>query len=129
MKNLKDSIKEEIEVSNETEIIKAYKRIVTYNFSNNETRESFKSMLDGLKLEIQSDQSTFAQKLKTNPQGIDDLIENIKEWTKNNSNMYEENDFINVYDHTMYHIARYEIKYNTQTKNFDYPQTPLFVMR
>ena len=38
-----------------------YKRIITYNFDNDDTRDSFVDLITGLGFEVQPDQSTYAQ--------------------------------------------------------------------
>lgn len=57
-----------------------YKRLITYNFENDETRNSFVEFLEGLGFEEQPDQSTYAQR-KRNPRLLAGLENAIAEWS------------------------------------------------
>ena len=57
-----------------------YKRIITYTFESDETRESFVELLLGLGFEEQPDQSTYAQR-RRNPLDLDELVLLITRWS------------------------------------------------
>ena len=42
-----------------------YKQLITYNFSNDETRESFEEMIENMGLEKQEDQSTYTLRARS----------------------------------------------------------------
>ena len=58
-----------------------YKAIITYNFSDNNTRDSFTELLVELGLENHPDQSTYVLK-EDNTNTVKDLETKIKEWSR-----------------------------------------------
>lgn len=57
-----------------------YKRLITYNFENDDTRNSFVELITGLGFEEQPDQSTYAQK-RRNPVELNALKSQISRWS------------------------------------------------
>jgi hypothetical protein len=57
-----------------------YKRIITYTFESDDTRDSFVELLLGLGFEEQPDQSTYAQE-RRNPLELDELALLITRWS------------------------------------------------
>lgn len=57
-----------------------YKAIVTYNFSDNDTRDSFTELLVDLGFENQPDQSTYVI-ADENEYSIKEIIDNIIQWS------------------------------------------------
>lgn len=79
--------------------MKKYSRIITFNITDNDTRDSFTDMLCGEKLEKLRDQSTFAQSVY-NRRNIFISIENWKKHGKTNKHtnvVFNEGNFIDIY--------------------------------
>lgn len=73
-----------------------YKQIITYNFSVNETRNSFMELLDSLGFREMPDQSTwalpFSSKLSTA-----NVEKEIKDWSKGKDVFIEDDDFVHLF--------------------------------
>lgn len=61
-----------------------YKRMITYNFTDDNTRDSFVKMIETLGFEQQPDQSTYAQP-KRNPSKLSELKAIITVWSAGES--------------------------------------------
>ncbi len=71
-----------------------YKRIITYNFESDATRDSFVELLQGLGFEEQPDQSTYAQR-RRNPLNLDELVLLITRWS--NEEELSADDSVQIY--------------------------------
>lgn len=103
--------------------MKTYKRLITYTISNDEARNSLKSLLkmEELDFEEQSDQSTLAQEVDT-AVSIKELLDELKEWSENVQNKFMKGDFIDIYEPSFYNgISLYKIFYSSRLNKLIFP--------
>lgn len=96
-----------------------YKRIITYNFDNDDTRDAFVDFLVALEFEEQPDQSTYAQK-ERNPRSLDALKDAITDWSRDKE--LSADDSVQIYFLTRISerqtlIDRYNMNYNARHKD------------
>lgn len=96
-----------------------YKRIITYNFVSDDTRESFVDLLVGLDFEAQPDQSTYAQR-RRNPQHLEDLKSAITRWSRDVE--LSADDHVEIYclhtdDNHHTSISRIDMRYSGRNRD------------
>lgn len=90
-----------------------YKRLITYNFADDETRESFVEMIESLGFMQQPDQSTYAQP-RRRPDTLAELKTRITTWSSTVE--LDEADCIQIYVMNRDEINRVDMKYNNLSK-------------
>ncbi len=90
-----------------------YKRLITYNFTNDETRDSFVEMIEGLDFMQQPDQSTYAQP-RRKPDTLAELKTRITTWSS--SVELDGADSVQIYVMNRDEINRVDMKYNKLSK-------------
>lgn len=90
-----------------------YKRLITYNFANDETRDSFVEMIEDLDFMQQPDQSTYAQP-RRKPQMLADLKTRITTWSSTVD--LDAADCIQIYVMNRDELNRIDMKYSKLSK-------------
>lgn len=100
-----------------------YKHILTYNFSEDDTRSSFMELVEGLGYRAAEDQSTYVL-----PYGkaltLDDVTKAIEDWSTQRDLQISEEDFVQLFYLTLVQtiikkvigMASKFMKYNPTTK-------------
>lgn len=100
-----------------------YKHVLTYNFSEDDTRSSFMELVEGLGYIEAEDQSTYvlpySKLLKTK-----DVVDAIVDWSKEKDIKITKDDFVQLFylssltanDKTVTRMASKFLKYNPTTK-------------
>lgn len=86
-----------------------YKRLITYNFSNDETRDSFVEMIEALDFMQQPDQSTYAQP-RRKPTTLAELKTRISTWSS--AVELDASDSVQIYVMNRDEINRIDMKYS-----------------
>ena len=90
-----------------------YKRLITYNFADDETRDSFVKMIESIGFIQQPDQSTYAQP-RRKPDTLSELKTRITIWSS--SVDLDAADSIQIYVMNRDDINRVDMKYNKLSK-------------
>ena len=86
-----------------------YKRLITYNFSNDETRDLFVEMIEALDFMQQPDQSTYAQP-RRKPTTLAELKTRISTWSSTVE--LDPSDSVQIYVMNRDEINRIDMKYS-----------------
>lgn len=90
-----------------------YKRLITYNFADDETRDSFVEMIEALDFMQQPDQSTYAQP-RRKPQTLADLKTRITTWSSTAD--LDATDCVQIYVMSHDELNRIDMKYSKLSK-------------
>ncbi len=90
-----------------------YKRLITYNFADDETRDSFVEMIEALDFMQQPDQSTYAQP-RRKPETLSELKTRITTWS--NTVNLDAADCVQIYVMNRDELNRVDMKYNRLSK-------------
>lgn len=90
-----------------------YKRLITYNFADDETRDSFVEMIENLGFMQQPDQSTYAQP-RRKPDTLAELKTRITTWSSTIE--LDEADSVQIYVMNRDEINRVDMKYGKLSK-------------
>ena len=91
-----------------------FKRLITYNFSEDETRDSFVELIEALDFMQQPDQSTYAQP-RRKPATLAELKTRISTWSSTVD--LDAYDRVQIYVLNKDEINRIDMKYHSQTKS------------
>ena len=73
-----------------------YKQLITYNFSNDETRESFEEMIENMGFEKQEDQSTYALRARSDV-SVREMKNEIVNWSECAESYIDVEDRVDLY--------------------------------
>ena len=73
-----------------------YKQLVTYNFSNDETRESFEEMIEDMGFEKQGDQSTYTLRARSDV-SVREMKNEIVNWSECVESYIDVEDRVDLY--------------------------------
>ena len=100
-----------------------YRMIITYNFSEDETRSTFEELVDALGFVEAEDQSTYVLPYVINKVSKD-VVDPIVKWSEGTDNQISADDFVQLFylaydaadEKKVNKIASKYIKYNPKTK-------------
>lgn len=100
-----------------------YRMILTYNFSDDDTRSSFEELVEELGFVEAEDQSTYALPFSIKKKSKD-VVEPIVKWSVDKNINISEDDFVQLFylvfetieGENVYKIASKFLKYNPKTK-------------
>lgn len=87
-----------------------YKRLITYSFSNDETRDLFVEMIEAMDFMQQPDQSTYAQP-RRKPATLAELKTRISTWSS--AVELDPSDSVQIYVMNREEINRIDMKYSS----------------
>ena len=73
-----------------------YKQLITYNFSNDETRESFEEMIEDMGFEKQEDQSTYTLRARSDV-SVREMKNEIVNWSECVESFIDVEDRVDLY--------------------------------
>ena len=73
-----------------------YKQLITYNFSNDETRESFEEMIEDIGFEKQEDQSTYTLQARSDV-SVREMKNEIVNWSECAESYIDVEDRVDLY--------------------------------
>ena len=73
-----------------------YKQLITYNFSNDETRESFEDMIEDMGFEKQEDQSTYTLRARSDV-SVREMKNEIVNWSECAESYIDVEDRVDLY--------------------------------
>lgn len=73
-----------------------YKQLITYNFSNDETRESFEEMIEDMGFEKQEDQSTYTLRVRSDV-SVREMKNEIVNWSECAESYIDVEDRVDLY--------------------------------
>ena len=73
-----------------------YKQLITYNFSNDETRESFEEMIEDMDFEKQEDQSTYTLRARSDV-SVREMKNEIVNWSECAESYIDVEDRVDLY--------------------------------
>ena len=73
-----------------------YKQLITYNFSNDDTRESFEEMIEDMGFEKQYDQSTFTLRARSDV-SVREMKNEIVNWSECAESYIDVEDRVDLY--------------------------------
>ncbi|MBO5615517.1 MAG: hypothetical protein J5932_05265 [Prevotella sp.] len=73
-----------------------YKQLITYNFSNDETRESFEKMIEDMSFEKQDDQSTYTLRARSDV-SVREMKNEIVNWSECAESYIDVEDRVDLY--------------------------------
>jgi len=73
-----------------------YKQLITYNFSNDDTRESFEEMIEDMGFDMQEDQSTFTLRARSDV-SVREMKNEIVNWSECVESYIDVEDRVDLY--------------------------------
>ena len=73
-----------------------YKQLITYNFSNDETRESFEEMIEDMGFDIREDQSTYTLRARSDV-SVREMKNEIVNWSECAESYIDVEDRVDLY--------------------------------
>ena len=73
-----------------------YKQIITFDFSDDDTRVSFEGLLEKLGFEKAEDQSTYLLTIRSSLD-ITSIKQQIKQWSTEDDLYFQDDDFVQIY--------------------------------
>ena len=83
-----------------------YKQLVTYNFSNDETRESFEEMIEDMGFEKQEDQSTYTLRVRSDV-SVREMKNEIVNWSECVESYIDVEDRVDLYYVTVAELDKF----------------------
>lgn len=83
-----------------------YKQLITYNFSNDETRESFEEMIEDMGFDKQEDQSTYTLRARSDV-SVREMKNEIVNWSECAESYIDVEDRVDLYYVTVAEIDEF----------------------